>query len=656
MKKLSVSLLIAAMVLAASFSAGAVTVYEPYAITTIAGLGNNVGSIDGPPDQAQFNGPQSTAVDKVGNVYVAEYWNQTIRQITPAGVVSTFAGLAGEVGSVDGKRHDARFAFPEGVAVAPDGSIYVADSFNQTIRKISRAGGVTTLAGLPGIAGFVDGIGSAARFDSPVDVTVNKVGEVIVADASNYAIRKIATDGTVTTFAGNGMPGSMDGTGTGAQFNWPNGVAVDKTGNIFVADQFNGSVRKITPSAVVTTYANFGSDLPTRVVTDRQLNVYATLGNEIDRVSTTGEVTFFAGGRTGSQDGTGADAEFGSVASLGIDLSGNIFAADSGNNTIRKIAPDATVTTFAGEATIGSRDGTGTDARFYYPSGMAIDATGTLYIADSSNHTIRKMTPDGVVTTVAGKAQTPGYVDANGADARFYYPTGMAVDSTGNAYVADFSNNVVRKITPAGDVTTIAGGYHFDYPGGVAVDVAGNVYVTATVNETIDKVAPDGTVTIYAGVPGKAGLKNGGASKARFDDPSGITIDSAGNLYVADFNNDAIRKITPDLVVSTPAGGAQNGSNDGSGQGASFRGPLGVAVDGAGNLYVTDENNDTIRKVTPGGLVTTLAGSPLSGGWVDGTGGDARMTYPHGIAVDGSGNIYVADLLNNTIREGTSAP
>ena len=139
MKKLSVSLLIAAMVLAASFSAGAVTVYEPYAITTIAGLGNNVGSIDGPPDQAQFNGPQSTAVDKVGNVYVAEYWNQTIRQITPAGVVSTFAGLAGEVGSVDGKRHDARFAFPEGVAVAPDGSIYVADSFNQTIRKISRA-------------------------------------------------------------------------------------------------------------------------------------------------------------------------------------------------------------------------------------------------------------------------------------------------------------------------------------------------------------------------------------------------------------------------------------------------------------------------------------------------------------------------------------
>lgn len=202
--------------------AGAAAIYEPYTVTTIAGWGNNAGSTDGPPEQAEFNNPQGTAVDRQGNVYVVEYENHAVRKITPDGVVSTFAGVADESGSADGTGSDARFSSCYGAGVGPDGYIYVADTQNDTIRKISRTAVVTTLAGSPGVIGFVDGQGSAALFGYPAGATVDKAGEIFIADLFNNAIRKITPDGTVTTFAGNGTFGSKDGTGTEAEFGHPN--------------------------------------------------------------------------------------------------------------------------------------------------------------------------------------------------------------------------------------------------------------------------------------------------------------------------------------------------------------------------------------------------------------------------------------------------
>ena len=339
---------------------------------------------------------------------------------------------------------------------------------------------------------------------------------------------------------------------------------------------------------------------------------------------------------------------------MGVNKAGEIFIADQFNNAIRKITPDGVVTTFAGVAIRGSRDGIGTYARFDYPAGVAHDAAGTLYIADSQNETIRKITPDGVVTTLAGKVQTAGYVDGNGADARFSDPEGVAVDSAGNLYVADIGNSVVRKITPAADVSTIANGYDFNSPSGVAVDARGNIYVTSTSNQTIDKVKPDGTVTILAGSPGHRGFQDGVGRQALFYCPTGIAVDSAGKLYVADSYNEAIRKITPGGLVTTLAGG-RRGGDDGTGSQASFREPRDVSIDGAGNLYVTDLNNLTIRKVTSSGFVTTLAGLAEEYGWIDGTGQDVRMLWPVGISADSSGTIYFADSGNQTIRKGAPA-
>jgi hypothetical protein len=328
------------------------------------------------------------------------------------------------------------------------------------------------------------------------------------------------------------------------------------------------------------------------------------------------------------------------------------------------------ITTLAGLAgSSGSTDGTGSAARFSSPRGGAVDSAGNVYVADSGNNTIRKVTPAGGVTTLAGLVGSSGSADGTGSVARFNSPLGVAVDSAGNVYVADSGNNSIRKVTPAGGVTTLAGlagssgsadgtgsAARFNSPRGVAVDSAGNVYVGDRINDTIRKVTPAGVVTTLAGLAGCVGSADGTGSAARFYSPSGVAVDSAGNVYVADWLNDEIRKVTPAGVVTTLAGLAgSSGNADGRGTAARFYRPYYVAVDSAGNVYVADFCNHTIRKVTPAGVVATLAGLAGSYGSPDGTGSAARFTGPSGVAVDIAGNVYVADTGNDTIRRGFAA-
>ncbi|MBI3416084.1 MAG: hypothetical protein HY043_12365, partial [Verrucomicrobia bacterium] len=621
------------------------------------------------------------------NLYVADSGNHTIRKVTPAGVVTTLAGLAGSWGSTDGTGSNARFFQPQGVAVDSAGNVYVADTFNHTIRKVSPAGVVTTLAGLSQDAnsdgypdsGNVDGTGSGARFAYPSGVAVDNAGNVYVADTYNHTIRKVTPAGVVTTLAGNaaiidqfGFPGggSADGTGSTARFNFPSGVAVDSADNVYVADSNNNTIRKITPAGVVTTLAGLAS-------LDAQGSGVA--------------------GSVGSVDGTGSAARFSYPQGVAVDSGGNVYVADSGNHTIRKVTPTGGVTTLAGLAgSFGSTDGTGSDARFGRlghagPTGVAVDSSGNFFVADTNNNTIRKVTEAGVVTTLAGLAGGPGSADGMGSAARFFRPSGVTVDRAGNVYVADFLNNTIRKVTGAGVVTMLAGlalldaqgsvvarsvgsvdgtgsDARFNGPSGVAVDSAGNVYVADSNNNTIRKITPAGVVTTLAGlasldaqgsvVAGSVGNVDGTGSAARFNGPSGVAVDSAGNVYVADSGNNTIRKVTPTGEVTTLAGLPGNdgyGSADGTGSAARFLIPSDVAVDNAGNLFVVDTQNLTLRKVTPTGVVTTLAG--LSGndgyGSADGTGSDARFNSPFGVAADGAGNVYVADTDNRTIRKVT---
>jgi sugar lactone lactonase YvrE len=413
----------------------------------------------------------------------------------------------------------------------------------------------------------------------------------------------------VTTLAGS-TSGYTDGTGTAAKFYYPNGVAVDSAGNVYVADLINLRIRKVTPAGVVTT---------------------------------------LAGSESGYADGTGTAAKFSGPYGVAVDSAGNVYVADRNNCRIRKVTPAGVVTTLAG-STSGYTDGTGTAARFWDPSGVVVDSAGNVYVADTANHRIRKVTPAGVVTTLAGGSES-GYTNGTGTAAKFKSPRGVSIDGAGNVYVADTGNAQIRKITTGG-VVTMFGTTLFTSLRSVAVDSAGNVYVAETGMHRIRKVTPAGVVTTLAG-DGTAGYADGTGTAVKFNYPYGVAVDSVGNVYVADFYNFRIRKVTPAGVVTTLAG-SSSGYADGTGTAAQFRGPSGVAVDSAGTLYVTDNNR--IRKVTSAGVVTTLAGSTTGSSYVDGTGTAAQFCVPSGVAVDSAGNVYVADTNNHRIRKITPQP
>lgn len=323
-------------------------------------------------------------------------------------------------------------------------------------------------------------------------------------------------------------------------------------------------------------------------------------------------------------------------------------------------ATPAVVTTLAGSGTLGSTDAIGAAASFNYSSGVAVDTIGNVYVADSYNNKIRKITGAGEVTTLAGSG-IAGSADGLGIEASFNNPTGVAVDGNGNVYVADSYNNKIRKITASGDVTTLAGSgepgtangtgtaARFNGPSGVAVDQSGTLYVADTDNQKIRKITASGSVTNYAG-SGTSGSTDGTGAEASFYYPQGIAVDGTGTLYVADTDNQKIRKIEAGGVVTTLAGTGSYGSTDGTGTLASFNGPSGVAVDVNNNVFVADAGNNKIRKISATGEVTTLAGSGVEGA-IDGSGIEANFKYPEGVAVDGNGKVYVADGYNNKIRK-----
>ncbi|MFY7884615.1 MAG: NHL repeat-containing protein, partial [Dolichospermum sp.] len=328
---------------------------------------------------------------------------------------------------------------------------------------------VSTLAG-SGTATFADGTGTAASFYRPWGLAIDASENIYVADAFNNRIRKISPTGVVTTLAGSGTPAYSDGTGVSASFTGPSGVAVDLSGNVYVADQYNHRIRKITSAGVVTTLAGNGT---------------AAFGN-----------------------GTGTAAYFNYPTGIAVDANGFVYVADQNNHRIRKISPAGVVTTFAGSGSYGYSDGASGVAMFRSPTDVKVDANGYVYVADYGNNTIRKITPEGVVSTIAGSGTvTGGYADGNGTSAAFNRPASITLDAVGNIFVADQVGERIRKITTNGDVTTISGS-------------------------------------------GTGGFANGSAANSVFNRPIGITSDISGNIYVGDYNNNRVRKISP---CGTPA-------------------------------------------------------------------------------------------------------
>lgn len=519
---------------------------------------------------------------------------------------NNYSGTSQGDGSVFGEV--SLFNNPFGVATDLNGNVYVADSGNHTIRKISSDGVVTTLAGSN--QGFANGTGNTAQFNNPRGITTDSNGNIYVADTGNHRIRKITPTGVVTTFAGSNQ-GYIDGIGTTAQFSDPSGIAFDSSGNLFVVDATIHNIRKITPDGVVNTFAG--------------------------------------GFSSGSSDGITTEARFNYPTGIAIDAANNIYLADTNNHRIRKITPTGIVTTFAGFIQ-GNSDGSGTSAQFNEPTGVVLDANGNVYVADKGNHKIRKITSTGIVTTFAGRS-TNGNVDGNnlGTEAYFFNPTGVAKDVNGNIYVADMSNSWIRKITPSGLVRRYAGGgYAGNVDGvavragffgfiGIAIDSNDNLYFSDS-GHRIRRVTPNGYIKTIAGAYlGDAvydyGSTNGPGISARFFAPQGMAVDASNNVYVADMKNYKIRKITPEGIVSTFAGSSQ-GYLDGTGTAAKFMSPNNITIDATNNIYVADA--DRIRKITPAGIVTSLVESNFGG--------------LSGIALDSGGNVYVTSGYNKIFK------
>lgn len=472
----------------------------------------------------------------------------------------------------------------------------VLASGGQTVAPISTA---TTFAfGTPLPSGTSYAVTVQTQPATETCVVTSGTGTAAAASASSVVVtctvNQSTLTGTITSLTASGLV-----LATGGQTVAP---AANATSFAFGTALANGSSYAVTvltqPVGLTCTVSNGAGSIP--VATPVTVACIVSSGSMVS--------TLAGNGTLGRVNGPATTASFFGVDAIGFDSAGNFYVAESNNQDIREISAAGVVSTFAGNGVPNFVNGPAATASFFGPAGVAVDSAGNVYVGDNSNHAIRKISAVGVVSTLAGTG-AHGFTNGPGTTATFYYPQGVAVDSAGNVYVADTFNNAIRKISAAGVVSTLAGtgaaGFvdgpaataSFSAPAGVAVDSAGNVYVADTANNAIRKISPLGVVSTMAGT-GAVGFVNGTAATASFSAPAGVAVDSAGNAYVADTSNNAIRKISASGLVSTLAGGTA-GSVNGPAATASFFIPTGIAVDGTGNVYVTDRGTGIIRKITP---------------------------------------------------------
>jgi hypothetical protein len=595
-------------------------------LSVLAGTLTGPGAMDGIGPSAQFYFPSGVAYDGAGNLYVADSGNNTIRKMVLATrEVTTVAGLMGVYGSDDGVGVDARLYSPQGLAADGAGNLYIADSANHTIRKmVLSSGKVTTIAGAAGQSGHQDARGSAARFWFPTGLALDGAGNLYVSSDDNTIRRVTLATGDVTTVAGEAMVGGyQDGQGEEVHFSRPKGVVADGAGTLYVADTENCLIRKI--------------------------------------VLATGVVSTVAGsfGTWGHDEGIGSEASFSAPQGLALDGTGNLYVADHYGTRIRKMA--------LATATVSNIEG---DSNWQKPGYLAYDGAGNLYLSDQDGHTISRVgLATQAVELIAGRRIIGGGKDGVGAEATFSEPCSLVSDQQGGVFLADTDWNTIRRVDVAsGRVTTLAGNPDgiansndgngtaagFNGPIALAYDGHGTLYIADMNNNTIRKLAIEtGAVTTLAGSPNSNETRDGMGTFAHFNVPSGVALDGAGNLFVAETRGQVIRKIVlADAMVTTLAGKASSpGSDDGLGGQARFSGPRGVACDGAGNLYVADTGNCTVRQIDIAtGRATTLAGEASVWEGRDGTGSGAHFKAPFALAMDTVGRLLVSDSPDSTVR------
>lgn len=602
---------------------GASQAQTDYAWETFAGIGGGSGDRDSLGAAARFSTPFGVVLDSQGNVLVADRANNTIRKIAPDGTVTTLAGLAQPAsgGWADGVGGEARFRGPLGLAIDPNDNLYVADAENHVIRKVTPAGVVTTLAGVPGESGSTDGNASAAKFKSPSGVAVALNGDILIADTDNSTIRRVS-NGVVDTVAGaSGQPGLQDGQGTEARFTTPAFLAVSPTGRVAVSDRPNGVIREIIPNQqgfFTITKSGVSGLQANGLAYDGSGTLFVVDGTVIRAYYATGGGKVIVG--TPVAGGSG----FGSLQGLTVGPAGLLYVTD-GSHTVHKVSPSGSMVTIAGTAIrFGAHNGPGYQAILHKPMLLTKDELGNVYMMDARG--LRRIDRQGNVM--------------------MFGTNGPAVPGT--AYISSDLGEVLKISN--GVVTTYSIG--FDSPQGTAVDAAGNVFVADSGNHVIRKIAPGGAKSIVAGVLDSPGDANGSLGTALFRTPNGVAVDADGNLYVTDEGH-AIRKVAPDGEVSVFAGDQHiPGYEDGDRLSARFYEIAGIAIDAEGNLFVTDKRNRNVRKISTAGVVSTLTST---GGYKGSQGGINERAYfadPRGIVVDQAGNVFVGDYMSHSVVAG----
>ena len=658
---------VAALVLLFPF----ITLGQTYTISTLAGgrLPVNI-----PGTSASFPSVSSVAADAAGNVFMTLNVNHVVVRLdATTGMLTLVAGTGASGFSGDGgPAIDAQLSFPSGVAVDGAGNVYILDAGNYRIREVSN-GIITTVAG-NGTPGSLGDNGSATSAEIyPRAIAVDSAGNLYIADIS-ARVRKVA-NGLITTVAGTTPGFSGDnGPATSAQLNVPRALAVDSSGNLYIAD--GNRIREVS-NGVITTVAgngllgssgdngpaiNASIEQPQALAVDSAGSLYiAEYGNVADvRKVTGGVITTVAGiARAGfsGDNGPATSAQFSYPAGVAVAL-GNLYIADMDNGRVRKVSAGV-VTTVAGGGLSSIDNGPAANAQLLSPNGVTSDSNGNVYFIDS--YSVRKVS-NGVITTVAGNG-TPGFISDNepSSGTPLYFPSGLAVDAAGSLYITEPGR--IRKVSN-GVITTVAGNgssgssgdngpavnAQLQFPSGVALDSGGNLYIAD--GNRIRKVS-DGVITTVAG-NGMAGFSgdDGPATSAEFSTLYGastIAVNSEGDLYIADAVNNRVRKVSKGVITTVAGAGGEFPGDNGPATNALLTHPSRVAVDSAGNLYIIEGNGDRVRKVS-NGVITTIAYNP--GGVPLGDGGPATGAQfkATDIAVDTSGTVYLIDALDLRVR------
>ena len=652
----------------------------PLAAQTGTGVINTVAGSDwvfSIPGGKGINAPlrdvEGLAVDAAGNLYAADLDNNLVVKLAPDGSASVVAGnnlatcakgvmnctrgFSGDGGPATG----AKLNRPWGIAVDRSGALYIADSANHRIRKVDSNGIITTIGGT-GHAGYSgdNGPAIAAQISHPTNVTLDRSGNFFFYDSDNARIRRIGTDGIITTVAGNGrFEYSGEGPGLSVATDVDDGIAADASGNIYFGD-YENHIRMLTTAGVTVLVAGDGND-------------------------------GFAG-----DGGPALKAEIGVTAGIALDSGGNIFFSDFGNGRIRRIDTGGIITTFAGTGVVvTSGDGGSARAAGMDPNALAFDSFGNLNLSDYSSFVVRRISPSGLISTIMGNRQFRLVPDGTPAgSAYFWYPRGLSIDPSGSLIVADSNANRIRRVTSSGSFLTIGGdgspgccqdgkpalqGF-IDGPASTATDAAGNIYFTDQENHRVRKISTSGIISTVAGAgdfsTGGFYYGDGGpALDAYLNFPQGLAFDQTGNLYIADQYNHVIRKVDRNGTISTYAGICQqvagefvppgyctpvpgfSGDFGPAGQ-ALFNYPIDVKFDSTGKLYVVDQLNNRVRVIAPpsatglAGTITTFAGNGKTDGSGDGgPATQASLYWPSAIAFDSAGNAYITEYLGNRIRK-----